>query len=316
MTGRAGHKMDISVILFRRFTERFDQLSSHLPALENVEEHQSGGVYFRLYLPAGAVSDVILIYHGGGVNADAGYAIPARQISALGAVCVCLVDIRGHGRSSGPKGDVTSPQQIWRDVDTVLDAITDRFSGVRIHLLGHSSGSGMLINYFTCHAPRYKADSLILLAPEFGPFAPAPIIRTGATPFSSVNRLPFIVNALTQGKLWGRRYAVKLHFPEEVLTARPDFAEAYSVNMANALTPRQPARQLAALPLPVTVLLPECDELADSRQVAAFVEGCANQNITVRQIKNSNHLESVFDASDAIRHHLCSVNSRADPQER
>ncbi|MGD9427340.1 alpha/beta hydrolase [Pantoea sp. NSTU24] len=308
--------MDINVIDFSQFNERFERLSSRLPASDNTEEHESDGLYFRFHLPAGEVNDVILIYHGGGVNADAGYTIPARQISARGAVCVCLVDIRGHGRSLGPKGDVTSPQQIWQDVDTVFDAVARRFPGVRIHLLGHSSGGGMLINYFTCHAPRNKADSLILLAPELGPFAPAHIIRTGATPFSSVNRLPFIVNALTQGKLCGRRSAVKLHFPEEVLTARPDFARAYSVNMANALTPRQPARQIAALPLPVTVLLPECDELANPQQVAAFVEGCANQNITVRQIKNSNHLESVFDASDAICHHLCSVNTRADPQER
>lgn len=304
------------MILFRQFSERFDQHSLLSSASENVEEHESDGLYFRLYLPAADVNDVLLIYHGGGVNADAGYAIPASQLSAQGSLGVCLVDIRGHGRSAGLRGDVASPGQIWRDVDSVLDAVAARFPRARVHLLGHSSGGGMLINYFTCHSPRYHADSLILLAPEFGPFAPASIRRTGAMPFSSVNRLPFIVNALTRGKLWGRRLAVKLHFPEEVLTARADFAVAYSVNMANALTPRQPARQIAALSLPVTVLLPEYDELANPQQAAAFIEGCENQNITVRQIKNSNHLEAIFDASDAIRHHLGSIDPRAETQKR
>lgn len=299
------------MIDFRRFSARFNQLSSLSPAPENVEEHWIEGLYVQLYPPAGDVNDVLLIYHGGGVNADAGYAIPAARISAQGAVCVCLIDIRGHGRSSGLGGDVASPRQIWRDVDTVLEAVVGRFPRARMHLLGHSSGGGMLINYFTCHSPRYQASSLILLAPAFGPFAPASIIRTGAMPFSSVNKWPFIVNALTAGKLWGSRPAVNLHFPADVLNSELKIIETYSVNMANALTPRQPARQLSALALPVSVFLAEWDELTDSKQAETFIKGCANRNITLRIIEKSDHLGAIFDACDAIRHHLDRLGARS-----
>lgn len=46
-----------------------------------------------------------------------------------------------------------------------------RFPLARRHLLGHSSGAGMLLNYLTRYPCEQQADSLTLLAPELGPFS-------------------------------------------------------------------------------------------------------------------------------------------------
>lgn len=292
------------MIDFISFNDLHKQFNSLLPQAENVSEYQIVGLNIRFYEPTSAVEDVLLVYHGGGVNSDAGYDILARQMSNRGFVCTCLIDIRGHGRSSGYKGRISNPEQIWLDVDTVIEHVHSKFPRARIHLLGHSSGGGMLINYFTRYTPTQKSDSMILLAPELGPFSPTTICRRASVPFASVNKWPFILNALSMGLLCGDRFAVTLNFPNEVLSLRPEFVKRYSVNMANALTPRQPARQVAALSLPVTVLLAKKDELFDARLMAKFLEGCGNQKLRSLIIERSNHLDCIFNVTEEIRHHL------------
>lgn len=297
----SGH---FDVIDFIHFNNRHQQFSALLPHAKNVADYLIAGLNIRLFEPEGTVEDVLLVYHGGGVNSDAGYDILAHQISHQGSVCTGLIDIRGHGRSSGHKGHVAHPKQVWLDVDTVLEHVHLKFPQARVHLLGHSSGGGMLINYFTRYTPSQKSDSLMLLAPEFGPFAPAKISKSVSVPFASVSKWPFILNAFSGGWLCGDRFAVTLNFPNEVMLLRPEFVQRYSVNMANALTPRQPAEQIAALPLPVTVLIAENDELFDAAQMSEFVEQCANPNLCSRVIEHSKHLDCIFDASEEIHQHL------------
>ena len=128
------------MIDFINFSNRHQQLSTLLPLTQNVAEYMVAGLTIRCFEPESAVEDVLLVYHGGGVNSAAGYEILAHQISHRGSVCTCLIDIRGHGRSLGHKGRVAHPQQVWRDVDTVLEHVHEKFPRARVHLLGHSSG--------------------------------------------------------------------------------------------------------------------------------------------------------------------------------
>lgn len=300
------------MIDFISFNEQSAQLDYSLPRAEKITECQIDGLYIRVYEPTGTIEEVLLVYHGGGANSDAGYDILARQVSHDGAVCVCLIDIRGHGRSTGQRGKVSHPQQIWRDVDTVLRHVRAIFSGVRVHLLGHSSGGGMLINYFTRYTPTQKSDSLILLAAEFGPFAPAKIRKSVLLPFTSVKMWPFVLNALSGGLLCGDQFAVMLNFPEEVLALKPGFVSRYSVNMANALTPRHPTNQLAALSLPVTALFAEQDELYDARLTAEFVRMCGNQNLRSRIIQHSQHLDCIFNISQDILQHFMGIADKSE----
>ncbi|MDU7767638.1 MAG: alpha/beta hydrolase, partial [Serratia marcescens] len=85
------------------------------------------GLSYRLYRQTAESEDVIVVYHGGGVNSAAGYDILARQLAAEPTLAVCLVDIRGHGDSTGERGTVERPERIWRDVDVILAEMRLRF---------------------------------------------------------------------------------------------------------------------------------------------------------------------------------------------
>lgn len=296
------------MIDFTRFIERYEQLNTQLLLPAKVIERQLNGLYIRAYEPKTTVDEVLIVYHGGGVNSDAGYDILAQQLSYALPVCVYLIDIRGHGRSAGSRGDALSPEQIWQDVDEVIDYVRASFTDARIHLLGHSSGGGLLLNYFTQYSLSRNVESLILLAPALGPFSPPNLNRNCSVPFASINRWTFIINAMSGGLFCGHCTGVKLNFPCEVINSRPDFIQTYSVNMANALTPRNPARQLKEISIPLTIMLAEHDELFDVSRMDEFFRSCGNPNLSSRIVEGSTHLECIFELTDIVREHFTGLN--------
>jgi alpha-beta hydrolase superfamily lysophospholipase len=56
-------------------------------------------------------------------------------------------DLRGHGRSEGPRGHAPSYAQLMDDITTLLDAVNARWPGVPIVLYGHSLGGGLVLNH-------------------------------------------------------------------------------------------------------------------------------------------------------------------------
>ncbi|CQJ56215.1 Esterase/lipase [Yersinia intermedia] len=299
------------MINFDHFNQQAEQLDTMLAQPAQVSTSQMEGLRYRLYQPQQAADDLIIVYHGGGVHLEAGYDILARQMNHDKGIAVCLVDIRGHGGSLGAKGQVAHANMIWRDVDTLLAGMRRLFPQAHIHLLGHSSGGGMLINYFTRHHPQQPSDSLILIAPELGPFANEVRHSQVAVPFAEVRQWPFIINALSGGWLFGNYPAVHLNFPEDVKASEPNFVQHYSVNMANALTPRHPAKQLAALPLPTLLLAAGNDELFSAHAMGAFAEKNGNGQLRFSVIENSAHLDCLFCAEKPIRQHLLALRQVA-----
>lgn len=77
--------------------------------------------------------------------------------------------------------------------------------------------------------------------------------------------------------------------------------------MANALTPRHPARQLAALPLPTLLLVAENDELFITQAMAAFADQHGNAQLRFSIIQNSSHLDCLFYARQQICQHLMAM---------
>lgn len=265
------------------------------------------GLSYRLYRQTAASADVMVVYHGGGVNSAAGYDVLARQLAAEPTLAVCLVDIRGHGDSTGERGTVERPERIWRDVDIILAEMRRRFPLARRHLLGHSSGAGMLLNYLTRYPGEQQADSLIMLAPELGPFSGMTRDLAATARFAQVRQWPFVANALSGGRWFGHVRAVSLNFPSAVLAAAPDFVCQYSVNMANALTPRAPARQLAALRLPTLLLAAAQDELFNAQAMQRFVKQHGNAQTAFGLLEGSTHLSCVFEAHGHVLRYLSGV---------
>lgn len=287
------------MINFDNYILSAQRLTLQLPPALPLHTGNIDGLHYGIYQPASDIRHIVVVYHGGGVHSQAGYQILAHQLSAMPGIAVCLVDIRGHGQSSS--GKLMHPRQIWQDVDTLLSALHMAYPQARCHLLGHSSGGGMLLNYATRMPQNPLVHSLILLAPELGPFAGTAHPLSPADRFATVKNWPFILNALSAGRLCGQYPAVKLHFPADVLKNDPRFVCHYTVNMANALTPQAPAKQLAALSLPTLILAAQHDELFSAEAITTLVRQQNNPQVQCEMLPGCGHLDCVFGVAERVR---------------
>ncbi|MEJ4044663.1 alpha/beta hydrolase [Erwinia sp. SLM-02] len=297
------------MIDFKDYLAQTNSLRTSLTDTASIITGTVEGLYYRLYRQSEEPVEVVVIYHGGGVSGDAGYDILARQLCEYGSVAVCLVDIRGHGYSTGERGTVERPACVWRDVDRLLAEMRRLFPNARRHLLGHSSGAGMLLNYFTLYPFTERADSLVLLAPELGPFSGT--AKKTTWPFARVRQWPFVVNALSGGRLVGQRRAVSLHFPDALAEPPAGLVRHYSVNMANALTPRHPGRQLAALPIATLILAAAQDEIISPHALGELVSRAENARLAFQSIEQASHLACIFVAHPFIHHFLMNIKPAA-----
>lgn len=108
---------------------------------------------------------VVALVHGYGEH-GARYAHLARALNAahLGVVGI---DLRGHGRSSGPRGHVLRFSEYHRDLEAVLDAARQRAKGKKVFLFGHSMGALASVDYLLGGGGKDLAG-LVLTSPFFG----------------------------------------------------------------------------------------------------------------------------------------------------
>ncbi|MEP8991471.1 hypothetical protein [Enterobacter hormaechei] len=160
-----------------------------------------------------------------------------------------------------------------------------------------------------------QLDRAVIMAPDWlGPFAGT--ARNAALSFAQVRQWPFIVNALSGGRLCGQFRAVKLNFTPEVLEIAPNFVRQYSVNMANALTPRHPGKQLAELPIPTLLLAAAQDELFSPQAMRDFAGKYGNGRLEFCFIEESTHLDCVFKAHHYIHQYIAGERYDAELYSR
>ncbi len=257
---------------------------------------------YALYEPPSGYDDLLIFYHGGGVNMRAGYdrlaaALVAQASSEAGApLAVCLTDIRGHGASGGPRGHARRRDLPLQDVETLVARMLSLHPGARLWLGGHSSGAGLLLNALSRGWPRTAPAGLLLLAPNFGYHAA--LDRNDAA-FGGAAFWPFVVNWFTSGRIAGGMPAVRLDFSRSRGAQALGCVSSYTVNMALAVTPNDPGGQLARLRLPIWVGLAGADEIMDPDKVEAFLARHAPA-AAVERLPGSSHLGILLDAAPAM----------------
>ena len=254
----------------------------------------------------------LVFYHGGGAHAGAGYQNIARGLAEKFGIVVYLPDLRGHGSSGGARGDAPSKEQVWRDVDTVLEFVAAKHdaSNRRIFLGGHSSGGGLVVNYATAAQEGIAAlapsaasilrniEGYVLVSPELG--YSSGTARPNRTDFATVNLLTFIANGIF-GVL-GHSKAVKFNYPSELLEADKGMVGFNTINMANAITPETAAEQMQAMGKnhidndvprkPIGLWVGSSDELFDAEKVVGLVpkKNHDKDNIIGEILPGKNHL--------------------------
>ncbi|MBI1868274.1 MAG: alpha/beta hydrolase [Methylocystis sp.] len=291
-----------SALNFKNFEARLGDAPSVLPRRQQRTTADAGGIdlAYEVYAPAGDFSDLLVFYHGGGANMRAGYNRLATELVSRSPLAVCLTDMRGHGASGGRRGHAESPADVWKDVDRLVAQLARDFPGVRIHLGGHSSAAGMLLNYRTLYTPQADVCSLILLAPEFG--FRAKLYRSGTAGSGSFARLqiwPFLLHSISGGYFGGGISAVALNYKG---SQGPEigYVQKYTVNMAIAVTPKDPAGQLARFDLPTWIGIAGDDELIDAEKLDVFIARHAPPCVRREALPGTTHLEAILDAHAPI----------------
>ncbi len=94
----------------------------------------------------------ICLVHGHGEHLGR-YAHLAAAFNAAGFALMGF-DLRGHGRSEGPRGHTPSYEHLMADLDAMLEKTASRFAGLPLFLYGHSMGGNLVLNYGLRRQPR------------------------------------------------------------------------------------------------------------------------------------------------------------------
>jgi alpha-beta hydrolase superfamily lysophospholipase len=143
-----------------------------------------GKLYAQEWLPEGDPAAVVCLLHGLGEHSGR-YTRVAEALAGAGLVLSAL-DLRGHGKSPGPRGHAQSYEVFMEDIQCFLDEAVRRFPGKPIFLYGQSLGGNLALNF----ALRRRPD----LA---GVIVTAPWLRLAFEP-----PRPRVILAKVMSRLW------------------------------------------------------------------------------------------------------------------
>ena len=124
---------------------------------------------YRLWIPQAGAKAIVCLIHGLGEHTGR-YAQVAATLGNAGYALLGF-DQRGHGKTPGTRGVTPSFDTLLGDVQRVVDAASERFSGKPCFLYGHSMGGAWVLNFAIRRRPTLA-----------GVIATSPLLRTAFKP--------------------------------------------------------------------------------------------------------------------------------------
>jgi len=97
---------------------------------------------------------VVCLVHGLGEHVSR-YAHVAEAFGKEGFI-LFGADLRGHGRSGGSRGHISSIEDFMQDIDVLLEQARARYPGLPLLLYGHSLGGIQVLHYGLIRKPNVK----------------------------------------------------------------------------------------------------------------------------------------------------------------
>ncbi|MEP1229230.1 MAG: lysophospholipase [Litorimonas sp.] len=129
---------------------------------------------FGYIWPCKAPRAVMSLVHGFGEHSGR-YAHMAANLNANG-IAVIAIDLRGHGRSDGPRGVVKKYDDFRADIEALLAKTRSLYPNLPHILYGHSMGGGVVMDYG--FAKDEDINAIIASAPLIKLAQPPPSILT------------------------------------------------------------------------------------------------------------------------------------------
>jgi alpha-beta hydrolase superfamily lysophospholipase len=122
--------------------------------------HVPDGTALRVqhWPPQAEAKAAVVVTHGHGEHCGK-YHHVAQALNAAGYAAY-LWDLRGHGKSGGPRGHVPRYDSFYDDLQTVLNQAQAAYPARRLFLYGHSMG-GQIVLSFSLHRPAPLAGVIV-----------------------------------------------------------------------------------------------------------------------------------------------------------
>ncbi|WP_413699570.1 alpha/beta fold hydrolase [Psychromonas sp. KJ10-10] len=268
--------------------------------LQYIQASDETSLAFRAYLPE-ITKAVLIFYHGGGAHSGLSYQHIGAGLSEQFNTAVYTPDIRGHGSSGGERGDAPNDEQVWVDINSMLQYVRSLHKGIPVFIGGHSSGAGLVLNY-ACWEESEAVEGYVFVAPFFG-FRSETAHDKGQSDveFSTVKVSSFVINSLSGGLFAGHSKAVQFHYPQSVLQENPEIVTFNTVNMSKSVTPYAPDKQLSTLKQ-FGLWIGDKDEAFDPDKIVKFADQNSDTkaNKEIIKIDELNHFSILIEASKYI----------------
>ncbi len=97
---------------------------------------------------------VVCLVHGLGEHSGR-YVYVADSLIQAGYTLISF-DLRGHGKSEGPRGHTPSYEALMKDISSLLEVANKQFPQLSSFLYGHSLGGNLVLNYILRHQPQLE----------------------------------------------------------------------------------------------------------------------------------------------------------------
>ncbi|HBF37323.1 MAG TPA: lysophospholipase [Firmicutes bacterium] len=252
---------------------------------------------------------VFLFIHGAGACSGAGYQYLAHGLSKKYNISTYLLDLRGHGNSGGPRGDTPTPEHVLEDLNRMIVLIENENPHLPSYLGGHSSGSGLVLNYLHWNQAR-KCNGYFFIAPFFG-YQAKHERKNNPHPFAKADLAKIIFNHISRGNLFGNTPVIRMNYPDQIIKHNPLLITSMTCNMSKALTPNNPQKLFAAIPKPYGLFIGENDELFEPQKVIQYAK-LPPDNIQFKShsgiIKNAKHLSILKEIDSFIGEAIIEMN--------
>jgi alpha-beta hydrolase superfamily lysophospholipase len=219
--------------------------------------------YFQGWQPDTPPVAVVCLVHGLGEHSGR-YAHVAAALNTAGYALIGF-DLRGHGKSGGPRGHTPSYGTLMDDIDRLFAEATRRYPDKPQFLYGHSLGGNLVLNYALRRTPSIA-----------GVVATSPAIRT-ANPLPPAQvALAKVMNKLQPGMTMPNGLALDgLARDPAVIrayTSDPHVHNKISVRLATGMLDagEWALAHAAEFPLPLLLVHGTADRLTSAQATEAF----------------------------------------------
>jgi alpha-beta hydrolase superfamily lysophospholipase len=118
-------------------------------------------LFGQSWQPEGRSRAVVCLVHGLGEHSGR-YVHVTDSLTQAGYILISF-DLRGHGKSEGPRGHTPSYEALMNDISSLLEVANQQFPQLSFFLYGHSLGGNLVLNYILRRQPQFKG--VIVTAP-------------------------------------------------------------------------------------------------------------------------------------------------------